>query len=242
MSETISVGRSSPFTRKAVLRFVRENKVIEPSRYLDLGGSDGLLSLEMAGILGAKKAHIVDISDEALAIAASKGLQTHNVDLNSQSLPFPDDYFDLVTMIEVLEHLVDTDHALREVHRVLRPNGYIFISTPNMASWRNRLLLLLGYYPQFAEVSFEVSVSARKCAVDERRSELGEKHLRLYTFRALKFQLAYHDFDMIAAAGAPTRFEACTGLFYRLLGYLDAILSKRVSLAPDMIVLAKKRC
>jgi SAM-dependent methyltransferase len=44
-------------------------------------------------------------------------------------IPFDDEYFDFICMIETLEHLYDPYCALREVHRVLKPNGRLFIQS-----------------------------------------------------------------------------------------------------------------
>jgi SAM-dependent methyltransferase len=46
------------------------------------------------------------------------------------NLPFADDSFDVVTMLDVLEHLRDDCCALEEVHRVLRPGGALVMSVP----------------------------------------------------------------------------------------------------------------
>ena len=51
------------------------------------------------------------------------------------NLPFPDASFDLVTLLDVLEHIPDDDRAAREAMRVLKPGGTLLVSTPN-ADWR----------------------------------------------------------------------------------------------------------
>ena len=56
-------------------------------------------------------------------------------------------------MSELIEHLVDTDSALDEAFRVLKPGGSLLLSTPNLAAWYNRGLLALGVQPVFSEVS-----------------------------------------------------------------------------------------
>ncbi len=50
-------------------------------------------------------------------------------------LPFPDGNFDVVTMFDVLEHIPDDTLAAREVMRVLRPGGWLLVSSPN-ETWR----------------------------------------------------------------------------------------------------------
>jgi SAM-dependent methyltransferase len=55
-------------------------------------------------------------------------------------LPFGTEAFDAVTMFDVLEHVPAHEEAVAEVHRVLRPGGFIIVSTPN-DNWR------FPYYP-----------------------------------------------------------------------------------------------
>jgi ubiquinone/menaquinone biosynthesis C-methylase UbiE len=50
-------------------------------------------------------------------------------------LPFDSDSFDAATMFDVLEHIPDDRRAIAEVFRVLKPGGYLLISTPN-ENWR----------------------------------------------------------------------------------------------------------
>lgn len=49
--------------------------------------------------------------------------------MNAESLEFEAERFDLIIMIEVLEHIVDYVRALREAYRVLKKNGYLFIQS-----------------------------------------------------------------------------------------------------------------
>jgi SAM-dependent methyltransferase len=53
------------------------------------------------------------------------------------NIPFPDNYFDSVTMLEVLEHMNKPNQhkALHEIKRVLKPNGLFIMSMPNLSKW-----------------------------------------------------------------------------------------------------------
>lgn len=74
--------------------------------------------------------HGVDISNEAIALARRRLHPMKDLDrrlkvIDSQTLPFDDDYFALVTCFDVLEHLdeADIDDTLREIDRAMRPGG-----------------------------------------------------------------------------------------------------------------------
>lgn len=69
----------------------------------------------------------------------------HSLDLNSApSLPFDGGYFDLVTMLAVVEHLSPSSLVtiFEEVHRVLRPGGRLVITTP--AAWSDGILKFMA--------------------------------------------------------------------------------------------------
>lgn len=50
---------------------------------------------------------------------------------DATALPFKDGAFDGIYSYHVLEHIPDPGKALRELHRILKPEGYLFIGTPN---------------------------------------------------------------------------------------------------------------
>lgn len=93
---------------------------------LDAGCGTGIMLQELR-LLGAAVG--VDISDEALDFCRKRGLE--NVQrADVLKLPFDAGTFDFVTVLDVLEHLDEDTGALREVRRVLKPGGLIFIFAP----------------------------------------------------------------------------------------------------------------
>jgi SAM-dependent methyltransferase len=59
--------------------------------------------------------------------------------------PFADQSYDLVLCCELLEHLlINPSHMLYEIHRVLKPDGYLLLTTPNVLRWQNVFSLLKG--------------------------------------------------------------------------------------------------
>jgi ubiquinone/menaquinone biosynthesis C-methylase UbiE len=53
---------------------------------------------------------------------------------DAQRLPFADDSFDLIVSCETIEHVPDVQSAIVEMHRVTRPSGKLFLTTPNYAN------------------------------------------------------------------------------------------------------------
>lgn len=94
-------------------------------RILDVGCGTGA-NLEMLAEFGAAEG--VDISDEALEFCRAKGLKTHKG--LAEKLPFPDESFDIVTALDVVEHLDNDVAGLKEMRRVLKPGGQTLIFVP----------------------------------------------------------------------------------------------------------------
>lgn len=180
---------------RVTLRLLRSSLDSTPRlKILDLGCGQG----EMAGPIGRglPSAHIVGIewSFSACKSARGHGLSPIQASVDGVDLPFRKGVFNAVIMAEVIEHLVDTDHVLREAQRVLVPGGFLLLSTPNMAAWFNRILLSLGAQPMFSEVSLE--------GIYGRPGSDPVGHLRLFTKRALVALLSARGFVDIRVFGA----------------------------------------
>lgn len=87
---------------------------------------------------------ILDKADPAVEI----GILNYKCDVEREPLHHPDGSLDVVTCFEVLEHLrYDPMHMLLEIHRVLRPDGLMVLSTPNLSSWDSLEKLVLFRSP-----------------------------------------------------------------------------------------------
>lgn len=71
----------------------------------------------------------IDVDARPVAMAQARGYDVRQGD-PTDGIAFPDSSFDLVTILDVIEHIDDDEKVLREAFRVLRPNGLLTISTP----------------------------------------------------------------------------------------------------------------
>jgi methionine biosynthesis protein MetW len=126
------------FRHKAAVKFINDGRI------LDLGCGDGLF----LDILKKKKVYGVglDISEISVSKAREKGLDAKQFDFTKDLLPFENNSFDTVVMLDVLEHLYQPERILKEAHRVAKRN--LVISVPNFNSFPARIQMVLGKTPE----------------------------------------------------------------------------------------------
>ena len=103
-------------------------------RILDAACGEGYGSALLAGTASSVEA--VDISGQAIEHARNRYGHLHNVGFHQADctvLPFADDEFDRVVSFETLEHLAEQDKLLAEFSRVLKPDGFLVLSSPDKA-------------------------------------------------------------------------------------------------------------
>lgn len=107
-----------------------------PGRLLDVGTHSGNLHPPLVrrgyDVVG------IDIDPDALEVARSAGRNVIQTDIFGAG--FAGDSFDVVTMIHTLEHLDDPTGVVREIARVLRPGGVLFVNVPNYRGLLPRLM------------------------------------------------------------------------------------------------------
>lgn len=105
---------------------------VEGKRILEIacgrGGFCGTLARRGAVVSGA------DFSERAVQIAQARGGGGPCLDFtqaDAEKLPYSDEAFDIVISCETIEHLPNPSVALREMARVCRPGGCLYLTTPN---------------------------------------------------------------------------------------------------------------
>jgi SAM-dependent methyltransferase len=153
-------------------------------KVLDVGCADGGLFKSFAGrceLFG------VDISESWLEQATRNGYTAFLVDVSHEALPFEDGSMDIVIAGEVIEHIVNTDWLMSEVNRVLKDDGKLIISIPNINQWISVPMMLFFDLPPRYSARFRAP------------------HVRDFTFRTMKICLREFGFSIIKREG--------TGLF-----------------------------
>lgn len=134
-----------------------QNKILDllkekpKGKLLDIGCNDGDFAIK-AQKKAKTHAYGIEIDKELAKEASSKGINVTISDAN-EKLPYVDGYFDIIISNQVIEHLQNIDNFFKEINRVLKDEGYAIISTVNISSLHNILMIIFGMQP----FSFHVS-------------------------------------------------------------------------------------
>jgi methionine biosynthesis protein MetW len=163
------------------IRFIVDS-ILHNSSVLDIGCNDGYIG---SLLIHEKKCSVtgIDIVPSVLEQAKQKGIKTFCANIEKGNLPIDSGKFDAVLLSDIIEHVFDTDHLLQESNRVLKKDGILVISTPNIASLGRRLMLLLGISP-YLEYSPHLSTNGFPSV----------GHIRYYTLSVLVHQLEQYGF------------------------------------------------
>lgn len=123
---------------KMANKFIKNNQKKE--RILDIGCGSYPYFLLNTDI---KEKYGIDPSLNFLEV---KGINMKKLDVTKQKLPFKDNFFEVVTMLAVFEHLDydRLDFVLKEIRRILQKNGLLVVTTP--APWSDKLLHFMALF------------------------------------------------------------------------------------------------
>ncbi len=214
------------------------NAIIKKSdNVLDIGCGSGYFLGKMHARLPVASYYGSDISQKAIEQARETYKNfTFVCENTEQHISFPDKYFNAVFASEVVEHLVDIDGFIENVHRVLKPDGHLIISTPNLTSWLNRGLLMSGLWPLYHEPSYRRNIPIIQLKTFEmpKSSIPTAGHLRLFNIPMLRKLFALYGFSVIKTYGIPY-------LNNRLIKPIDRVFSMTPMFASGLVVMLQKR-
>ena len=177
----------------------------EGASLLDCGCADGVFTRCLGEEIGARRVTGLDLLDVNIRSAANNGVEAYRADLNDR-LQFGDAQFDVVVANEVIQYLINPDSLLKEIRRVLKNRGYVILSTTNLSSLHNIVLLLFGRQPPMLFVSNEVPLSKWDRLPAQGIPETSARAScagRFFTLKAMKDMLEFHGFtvEMVKASG-----------------------------------------
>ena len=181
-------------------------------KMLSIGCADG--EFEMRYVTQGVVVYGIDGVALAIEKANAKGIRGTVADFSAE-LPYDTHSFDVVFAGEVIEHVFDVPRFLNEVFRVLRPDGELVLTTPNLARLTDRIRFLFGWSPKHVSPTHPYL----------------KYHIHPFTPTSLRLALSEAGFQIVASK------TNCV----RLFGIWDSYLLGRLfpSIGNSLIVKAK---
>tara|TARA_B100001765_G_C19484798_1_gene330716 strand:+ start:522 stop:1265 length:744 start_codon:yes stop_codon:yes gene_type:complete len=213
---------SKKFTRD-IVDIVKETKIL-----LDIGCGTGL----NANFLKEKGYEIygIDVSQIAIDKFNKKGFKGKIMDI-SQTLKFEENFFDVVFASEVIEHVSYTEGFLKEVKRILKPGGILYLSTPNSSFWPYRVLSLLGFTLSQAQHKGHVRFFNKKSLLQTFKDN--QFQIEKYCSRIMLVIIPF-DFRVFKIFGFIREFRVKTDKFF---WHLSFFVNKVSNFWSDTIIL-----
>ena len=151
-----SKGCASSTVHNTVLEVL--HPIVPDGSFLDFGAGVGTFAKELSHSFKLSRLVCADLLP--LPDGLPENIEWIQADLND-SLPLPDGSFDVITAVEVIEHLENPRAVFRELQRLLRPNGLLILSTPNQESLRSYVTLIVsGHFAFFRSGNYPAHITA----------------------------------------------------------------------------------
>lgn len=156
-----------------------------PGTILDVGCGSGYLAYLIKKENPQFSVHGFDVSTEALKQAKALD-KKYTININLDRIPENDCTYDFVVCSEVIEHLVNVRHCLKEIRRVLNNHGKLVVTVPNFSFWKFRIDSLMGRIPYIVA---------------------DELHLQTYNKEAIQCLLNQTGFEVLQLRGIRNRLK-----------------------------------
>lgn len=133
-----------PGTHQKFLEFFLKKSEPKEQNILDLGAGHGAFSQKLFNL-----GYNVSACDLFPEIFEFTEITCQKADI-TKTLPYPDNTFDIIIAIEVIEHISDHEMFFSEASRILKPDGKLYVTTPNILSLKSRVRFLFsGFFYSF---------------------------------------------------------------------------------------------
>ena len=117
-------------------------------RVLDVGCGDGFFTAQILQRFNLKNVYGLDISSKAVDLARLKHPEINFQQSALNHIPEETNSIDSITMIEVIEHLVDIEGTLKELFRVMKPGGILLIATTDF-NWLKQVIIAIFFFEKY---------------------------------------------------------------------------------------------
>lgn len=190
-SENLALPQMKYHDRSPMVRFANQRFLSTIASFLKLAHFDSLLDagcgegVVLASIRDDFKAgcYGLDLDYDRVHFAKMEIDRNRFVNGDAQRLPFSEGAFDLVLLLEVLEHVGHPERVLEEVHRVSRK--YLLVSVPNEPWWRIGNMLRLKYMRDFGNTPEHINhwtIPGFRSLISERFRIVSMRLPMLWTF------------------------------------------------------------
>jgi ubiquinone/menaquinone biosynthesis C-methylase UbiE len=142
---------------KRTRRFLEAIRNLRKPKILEIGMGQGRFLKKITEFRPDAKLFGIDISRTAIKFAKNDpNLKGNFLIANAEKIPFPDDSFNVVVIMDVLEHVNNPKKVIPEVNRVLKPNGifHFYVPCENQPFTLDWCLRRLGIMKNFTKTSF----------------------------------------------------------------------------------------
>ncbi|MEM0235677.1 methyltransferase domain-containing protein [Thermofilum sp.] len=208
---------------------LRELRKTDLRNMIDLGCGYKVLACIIAEYLNISEVYGVDLSEERLRVESPCNVITINADLTKPLFASSGESFDLIVSFGVIEHLSDWDTFMENVVRLSHKGSFLLISAPNLGSWINRGLLLLGFQPRDLEISSKRLYGV--APLYKGHAPVG--HVKAATLPAMRQFIESYGFRVVRVSSLYAKDNVLTNI-------VDLLLKPFPSLARRYIILAQR--
>ena len=206
-------------------------------KLLDVPAGEGAFTYRLINENLGLRIFCGDINPEGFIL---KSMACDEIDLN-KTLPYEAQAFDIFVCIEGIEHIENPFHLVREAHRILKANGRLILTTPNIASLRSRIEYLLYAFHVHFDYMVEPIEHINPISYIEIRHILESNGFRIEfvtTNRLLKRKsVLYNVLRILAKTRGKSRVRKNPNARY----VRDALLTDKLLFGESLIVYAKKK-
>lgn len=176
---------------KTALPYLQERKKV-----LDVGAGGGVIPLvlrragyECSAIdtwaeYDKTYCNRMGVKEDILERLETNGIEIKSCNIEKEPFPFGDETFDIVFFLDVIEHIHSSPKkVLKEIRRVLVPNGILIMTTVNLCTLKNRLLVLFGR-SNYVDLAYWYN------------NQPFFGHIREYTFQEVERMLRWEGFEI----------------------------------------------